>query len=628
MSASLRALVVATLCLSNAACFPDKEPGPGKCDFAGSRVCRPTLVCRFDNECVAPCQEPTTMDCELADAGPGRSSCSLERGWAACSPALCTTDRECVIDGGAVGYVGSQACLSDGGYDVCREASNCAPAPGVCNQARRVVGDVVGCSMLSYQQLADWRARESCAEDDGKDNDCDGYVDELFDDDGGTELACGLGLCRSRSEGRLLAYRTCSAPTCSQALLSSALADAGYAPLDLCDGVDRDCSGVAGVGPVRDLLDGTEVAVQGDESGDEEVYRVVASRVVDGGLELVYFRLSSDGGLSTLVSLANGPGPFWPQLARSNEGNRVVSVATWRIDGGFAVTAADNATVRRPAKQVIYTPAFQPLQQPHRAAVIDFDRKALVTARRPDGGVIANVISLLSANTIITIAAADHVLPLSSLLLSGNGSSRAVLVGHSSLDIVLPGLCTTDSNDLGRQRDGGVSDAGNRFVPLVDVLPMPSTADFSSLGFAEVNQSLVRLSSVDGVAMDAVGSWQVLGTFAPTINLVTLASFGPLDELFTETTSPQLFPNQGLAGSVLAAVALDGGVTAVYGARTDLNEFHLHTMGKLIDRVEDTPSMAWSSKQPRHVLVASPELRDGGSPVIRTRLVCAPTTPF
>ena len=142
-------------------------------------------TCQLDgtlSACAAiPCVPGPPQQCANSDAGVTVRVCQADAGFSACFTAPCTQSISCPVapgDGGAALY-GERACLADGGYDLCRENSQCSIRVGVCAQARRLFTDPdAGCGESSYQALPTWQAAETCPGDD-LDNDCDGETDEV-----------------------------------------------------------------------------------------------------------------------------------------------------------------------------------------------------------------------------------------------------------------------------------------------------------------------------------------------------------------------------------------------------------------------------------------------------------------
>ena len=161
------------------------------CELGMTQACQLTAtemgerICQLDgtlSACAAiPCVPGPPQQCANSDAGVTVRVCQADAGFSACFTAPCTQSISCPVapgDGGAALY-GERACLADGGYDLCRENSQCSIRVGVCAQARRLFTDPdAGCGESSYQALPTWQAAETCPGDD-LDNDCDGETDEV-----------------------------------------------------------------------------------------------------------------------------------------------------------------------------------------------------------------------------------------------------------------------------------------------------------------------------------------------------------------------------------------------------------------------------------------------------------------
>lgn len=197
------------------------ELGEKRCDVDAGRTCASGYVCS-SGVCRIPaggaCTEGQTKPCGTDDGECVRGTQRCEGGiFSACEGEVGPTDEVC--DGK------DNDC--DGATDEeIATAPTCEKQQGVCQGAVKACldgGYVASCGASEYG--ADYEATETAC--DGKDNDCDGDVDESV-----TGGACpAMGVCVG-------AVRACTmgSPGVCQAT--------GYEPTELsCDGDDNDCDG-------------------------------------------------------------------------------------------------------------------------------------------------------------------------------------------------------------------------------------------------------------------------------------------------------------------------------------------------------------------------------------------------
>ena len=131
------------------------------------------------------------------------------------------------------------------------DAQICENQVGVCAGAAKpatlcVSGSWSACSATEYSAnsgLYDDALEQRC---DGKDNDCDGQIDEDFESDGQVKGdACGTGECQG---GVMICMEDQSGIVCSTEL--------GGGGSEICDGKDNDCDGLTDAEDVASLLSG------------------------------------------------------------------------------------------------------------------------------------------------------------------------------------------------------------------------------------------------------------------------------------------------------------------------------------------------------------------------------------
>ena len=211
------------------------------------RACDADHLCATGASCVDNfCQPAANLDCT-----PGATrACGETKGECAAGSQTC----EAGTWGACTGGVGPVTEVCDGKDNDCDDVidnspvtTSCGVDAGVCAGIKRAcVGGVAEstCSAASYG--ADYQAVESRC--DGKDNDCDGAIDENL-----PPLACALtaGVCA----GATVSCAGGQVPTCTAATYLAH--DAAYQVLETkCDGVDNDCDGLTDSWAASQISDG------------------------------------------------------------------------------------------------------------------------------------------------------------------------------------------------------------------------------------------------------------------------------------------------------------------------------------------------------------------------------------
>lgn len=607
-----RSFALAVSCLVASGCaYPDIEEG-GRCTFGASPSrCRSGYVCTPNNVCTRPCDAGQTLECTTEDGGVGTSSC-VAASWSACvrpSPACTATQTEaCPIQTAGVAFYGERTCQSDGGFGACVEvaASRCTSRPfGICADAGRVFGDDAGCTSLSYGQLPNFADVESCPADQ-IDNDCDGYVDELFASS--AQNACGVGICEAArwSDGRLKAYRTCGDPTClDSGVLVERLSDAGYLPLDRCDeGIDRDCSGFPRAGPLVFLRRAREAVAVGDSySADVVAYRLVTvEEAGDGGLQLIFSTWTSALRVAAAASdvgtaHAGDGGPINPRMQMADRGLR--SVIGWKSDTasfGLAHAFGNNVTGTR-----YFASPYPLLDSPEIAQV----GSSVVVAAQFIGSLIdggPGPITYLSAigDGLPSGSSVDAgtIVPDVPVKLEGDGSELAGVFAR----LIRSSAWLELGLDAGLVADG--------FFPYFDVY-----ARFRTTNNADG----------DFMALTTVGDRKF--TMAVTSRIVEVSSFTVNRSSYDAAT---LLPSQlddDVRDLVLVARDLpDGGETFLAGgvlSGGSVGVFDKTAMVRSLGPTLGRASLAITPEVPGYALLTRPMAIDGGTAVFG-QLVCMP----
>lgn len=564
----MRVAAAAALMLLAGGCFlPDV--GVGRCDLATGSACRPGFFCSPDGGCSAePCSPGATVACALPNSDYGEHVCG-DAGWSTCAPS---------------------------------PRSACANGLGVCAGAVRRFDDLPGCTGLSFDRGdAGYQAVETCP-GDGRDNDCDGYVDEVSDDP--AQLACGRGICLADAGGRLRVYRRCGETVCPQARIASAIS--GWRPLDTCDGLDLDCSGLADVGPeITIAADSDEVALLRDTTNADAGWQIaVSGRAPDGGFGLASFQLTP--AVTPLkapkwLGVRATPGAFVPSYTPG----AILSTLAWR-DGPTRIAAArvfDSDVF--PVKLTV-TPELRVVRGPF---VAEYDGKALMTAafELPDGGVVE---SLHTGLLPITTAAPDTWTPDCAA-----GPGRQECFFGPNYRVQVWGNAT--QTGLGFLADGANAslvvlrrDAGN---PGSDINFEPNAVFLADQG--------------SSFTLGGTGEDKVLAYVFPSRDYQFIVMRQRVDAGFlVGTTKLNDFPE---STALEVAPRADGGIIPILAYRSGSTLSVLAGLeggaGTALSLgASGRPAVAWSPALPGYALVASAQAGpDGGTDVVG-RLVCLP----
>ncbi|MBL8911826.1 MAG: hypothetical protein JNM17_14125 [Archangium sp.] len=635
----MRALFLLLCAVMVSACF-FQPLAIGPCEFGNpERGCRPGRTCTPANVCELPCSEGATVECD-ADGGTRTSTCAAGA-WGPCEPSVfvCTPGqrRDCAVTQNGQALFGEQSCV-DGGFGVCAvtAATDCRKRLGACSGAQRLFSDPTpGCSDVSYFALdAGYASVETCPAD-GIDNDCDGYTDETLVADA---EPCGVGMvCGARGDGGLLlAYRRCGDTGCSTNELMTTLGTRGFAPLDLCAGVDNDCSGVVNAGRARVLFDSAdEVSLLGDEwrgGNDRRLYRaVVAERVSDGGFNVAYFRINEDLSIESAsrMPVASRTAPF---AARIQPQSDSTSIIVWRDSAtavGRANAVLNNATGVRlpfnPPATIVTAPEVAPLGS---------DALLAVGIRLSDGGTASLVKKMVSADSTIDWACggdAGLCLPVR-VWLSGDGRARATVT--SSVATNSSGIVSVDPNDLWTLADGGRWDGG---LLEADGGPQSFYAQFDGLNVRLVLNT--ALFDTSAVTIANAGGVRVAGQFvASNLRLPFVYAFRDDDVVAREVYlmgTEQFVRNVVEEQSAMVAAVVDGGVSVLWSGRLADGGDELMIAPTTVDggyqqisTVVGGPALGWTSKFPNYALLAAPERTPDGGTAVVGRLVCMPQKPI
>ncbi|MBL8909295.1 MAG: hypothetical protein JNM17_01205 [Archangium sp.] len=458
--------------------------------------------------------------------------------------------------------------------------------------------------MTSFTRLAGFAEDEQCP-GDTIDNDCDGYVDELFSDAG---IACGSGpVCGATGpDGILKAYRTCQAPVCPSFLFER-LRDAGYEPLDRCDdNVDRDCSGEPGKGPLVAMRRAEEAVVLADPSAVGGVFRmVVVGAVSDGGTdrELRFSSWNSNlidlnGGVDVSIGTAAADGsPINPMLQPTAVG----SVISWKAGpAAFGIAYTLGSAVVLPKR-------FQsPYPIRSTPEVAQFVRDTLIAAEIRITGADGGTVSVAYLTTIDTSTPegpvdAGNIYPGSPVVLRGNGGR----IGVAFAGAPGGGAWLEVGTDPSLLADGG-------FVQFSPSASFRFRVTYN-LGILD-RVAMAPLFSSRTVNL-GVGA-QVPSVAAFALDQSSLLNVVPLSQLSTDVADLSLATRELADGGTvfLAAGRLADGSAAVFDQTSSVRR-----VGPASGRV----SIASSPAFPEYAMLTVPRAEDGGT-VIYGQMVCMP----
>lgn len=583
-------------------------PPPGPCLFESQSGCRSTLVCHPDGGCGGRCEAGARLACSQPAAD------------------------------GLTDLAGTRTCTDAGVFGACVPRP-CALTLGVCRGKFQRVGDVPACDAPSYGP--DFEPSESCLVADGKDNDCDGYVDEVPDDAGAT-VPCGVGLCLTKdADDRFKAYRTCGPDRgCSVATLTAALADAGYSEFDLCTQpngsygeLDSNCDGVASAvsRPFVLLSNTTEASVAANEdvsTRNTVPYFVAAVQPGDGGQTLGLrdfdVTLRDVTPVGALLFANPSAGPVAPMIVPARGS---VLAAAYRDGPSTIVVLAVDYLAARTGVQQTRVDAGAPVTQGPSVAAFDGEsgRFALAFGSQsrarfgrvlPGEGFVDGPhppglppeffrrASFWGAGKNESVLAADFAVPP---LPDGGGGSVFGLATLTELQAV----------------DAG-ADAGARPGPpplAINLIPG------SFIGFSEplaVAGGRGHLRA--GLMVQKVPTTSFAPIFlffnqdggANSVQATTLSSVPEQAVLVMGASDAGSLPDGGLTHlpPALAIVRIGRSVRVIPAVFNSLAI-------PVIDDVEGPASATWSAANPAFALVTAPVRRDGGT-VLEGRFVCMP----
>jgi hypothetical protein len=275
---------------------------------------KPFFVAVFSGALGCGLYAPTVLDCSItcADAG------------AACPQGTTCTDGYCRLAGV------SGACTCKTG-----DTRPCGGGKGVCTPG------VQQCNADgTWGSVCVGEVKPSVEVCDGKDNDCNGQVDDAVPD----APACALsqGVCAGSKQSCVdSAWQPCP--------------DSAYGPhyeaVEVsCDGLDNDCDGLADLGPARQLTN--DVLNDWHLLGYDGGFALVSTRGTGGtNEELVVLRF--DGQLTPLSAQSVGQFPA-PIFSAANQGSDVY--VAWSTDGGLAAARVPFAGAAVPLAPVGVTP--------------------------------------------------------------------------------------------------------------------------------------------------------------------------------------------------------------------------------------------------------------------------------